>query len=147
MAGVETSEAIVLDASVAVRSVVSEQGSDEAVALLSRPMGWIAPRLMLVESAAALRRKIAADSLTRRDARDALNALLRAVERGAIRLFDDETIVAEALGIAIEHGHKLPDCVYLAIAERENAALATADRRRAELARRRSVPVIAVPSA
>jgi len=48
----------VLDASVAVRWVVQERGSEEAADLLARPIGWMAPRLMLTEVAAALRRPV-----------------------------------------------------------------------------------------
>jgi predicted nucleic acid-binding protein len=52
----------VVDASVVVRWIVPEQGAIEALALLARPIDWIAPRLMLTEVAAALRRKVEAQS-------------------------------------------------------------------------------------
>jgi len=46
-AEVEPSTLVVLDASIAVRWLVIEQGSMEAVALLQRRARWIAPRLLL----------------------------------------------------------------------------------------------------
>jgi predicted nucleic acid-binding protein len=55
----EAPEAVVLDASVAVRWVVTEAGSDEASELLERDVTWLAPRLLLTEAASALRRKAA----------------------------------------------------------------------------------------
>ena len=112
----------VLDASVAVRWVVPEHGSEQAAALLARPIAWIAPRLMLTETAAALRRKVVAGALRADLAAQALDVLIRATADGTVRLADDE-------------------------AEREGAALVTADRRLDELARRRGVASELVPCA
>jgi predicted nucleic acid-binding protein len=52
--------AAVLDASVAVRWVVQERWSEDAADLLARRIGRVAPRLMVAEVAAALRRRAAA---------------------------------------------------------------------------------------
>lgn len=138
---------VVLDASVAVRWVTVETGTEEAVALLSRPVAWLAPRLLLVEAAAALRRKTAGGALRFEIAAEALSALIDAVRDGIVALADDETIVASALTLAASLNHKVPDCVYLALAEREGAGLATADRGLAALAESRGIPVFRVPSA
>src|SRR5262245_33222163 len=110
---------VVVDASVAVRWVVPEKGSDQAAELLSRPLSWIAPRLMLTEAASAVRRKVAEGELRAELAVDAVTALVGAVADGTIRLMDDEEFVAPALMLALALGHKLPDCLYLAVAERE----------------------------
>ena len=56
----ETTAVAVVDASVAVKWVVDEPDSNAAATLLERPICWIAPRLMLVEAAATLRRKAGA---------------------------------------------------------------------------------------
>ena len=56
-------------------------------------------------------------------------------------------VPAVALLLALTLGHRVPDCLYLAVAEREGAALVTADRRLDELARRRGVASELVPSA
>ncbi len=131
----------------AVRWVVTEQGSDEAAALLDGPFSWTAPRLMLTEAASALRRKTAESALDPLVASQALDALLQAVADGVVRLIDDERVVAQALLLALSLEHKLPDCLYLAIAEREGAAIATADLKLARLARNRGVRVFEVPHA
>lgn len=137
----------VLDASVAVRWVVPEVGSDEAAELLLRPIAWIAPRLMLTEAASALRRKVAAGELTTAISSQALDTLVQAIADGILRLVDDEAFVSSALMLAITHDHRMPDCLYLALAERHGAAIATAERRLAGLARQRGVTALTVPSA
>jgi predicted nucleic acid-binding protein len=142
-----TRSGAVLDASVAVRWVVPERGSDEAAALLDRPILWVAPRLMLVEAASALRRKVSARELPAEIAVQGLAALMDAVADGTIVLVEDEAIVAAALTLALTLGHKVPDCLYLALAEREGLSLATADVRLKRLARQRGVPTYAVPAA
>ena len=137
----------VLDASVAVRWVVPERGSEEAAKLLGAAVGWLAPRLMLVEAAGAFRRKVDAGELNASVAVQALEFLVDVADGGLIHLSDDETLVASALTLAMVLKHAVPDCMYLALAEREGAALATADARLARLAASRGVEVWRVPAA
>ena len=137
----------VLDASVAVRWMVPERGSAEAAELLSRPLSWVAPRLMLVEVAAALRRKVADGEIRAELAAQALDALVTAVSDGTIHLANDEELVSAAFALAVAAGHKLPDCLYLAVAERHGLALATADARLGRLARKRGIATFLLPSA
>ncbi len=125
--------------------MVSEEGSAEAAELLERELTWIAPRLLMTEAASALRRKVADGAIDPAVAGQSLDALLQAVADGVIRLVDDERIIAQALLLAISLQHKVPDCVYLALAEREGASIATADDRLTRLARRRGVTVHRVP--
>jgi len=143
----EPPQTVVLDASVAVRWVVEETGSDEAAALLERDLSWIAPRLLLTEVASALRRKTTENLLDSAAASQAIDALLQAIADGVIHLAEDEYIIAQALLLAISLQNKLPDCLYLALAERNGAALATADSRLARLARSRGVTVFEVAHA
>ncbi len=131
----------VLDASVAVRWVVSERGSEDAARLLGEPVGWLAPRLMLTEAAGALRKKVSGGELDPSHAAQALDFLVDGALGGLIHLADDETLVAKALLLAITLRHAVPDCLYLALAEQEGAALATADARLASLALSRGVEV------
>jgi predicted nucleic acid-binding protein len=138
---------VVLDASVAVRWVVEEKGSDEAAALLERDISWITSRLLVTEVASALRRKVGDKTLAPAAAGEALDALLQAVADGVVRLIDDERVIASALLLAVSLHHKVPDCLYLALAEREGAGIATADDRLSRLARSRGVTVLQVPSA
>jgi predicted nucleic acid-binding protein len=138
---------IVLDASVAIRWVVEEAGSDPARAMLAQPVEWTAPRLFLTETASALRRKVVEESIEPTAASDSVAFFLDVVRTGSLRLAEDELLVDKALRLSLLLGHKLPDCVYLALAEREGIALATADQALARLAASRGVPLRLVPSA
>src|SRR5262249_25355235 len=127
--------------------VVDEPHSDVSAALLARPISWFAPRLMLVEVAAALRRKVAERELSPVVGTAALRTLRAATREGTVALADDEQLVSEALLLALDLDHRVPDCLYLALAEREGCALATADRRLATLARSRDVVVLGIGDA
>jgi predicted nucleic acid-binding protein len=131
--------ATVLDASVAVRWLTMEPGTAAAIDLMRRPTRWMAPRLLLTEVAGALHRKITERRLRDVAAAEALDLLLNAVNGGEIRLGEDERFMAAALMLATLTSHKVADCAYVALAEHEGAALATADRRLASLAERRGV--------
>jgi predicted nucleic acid-binding protein len=131
--------ATVLDASVAVPWIATEPGTAAAIALMRRPTRWLAPRLLLTEVAGALHRKIGERRIRDIAATEALDVLLNAVDRGEIQLAEDERFMAAALMLATLMSHKVADCVYVALAEHEGAALATADRRLASLAQRRGV--------
>jgi predicted nucleic acid-binding protein len=137
----------VLDASVAIKWLTSEPASLEAAALFDRPIRWLAPRLLLTEAAAALRRKVTERHIQEVAAISALTILLEAVSAGKIVLANDEDLIATALSLALLLGHRVPDCLYLTIAEREGAALATADAGLAAVARGRGVAVLAIGAA
>jgi len=76
MRGAETASLAVVDASVAVKWVVDESDSDAAATFLARPIRWIAPRLVLVEAAATLRRKVVQRELRVTGAAASLRALV-----------------------------------------------------------------------
>lgn len=137
----------VLDASVAIRFLIPEVGSEAALELFARGNEWRAPRLLLTEVAAALRRKAVAGEFTPAFASNAIAALLRSVASGALRLQADEEVAKSALELSLQAGHKLPDCVYLAVAEAQAIGLATADVKLAQLAEGRGVAVELLPSA
>jgi predicted nucleic acid-binding protein len=147
MPGVETASSAVVDASVAVKWLVDEPDSQMAATLLERPIRWVAPRLMLVEAAATLRRKVVQREIRATSAAASLGVLLDAVREGAIQVVEDEQLVDTALVLALELSHKVPDCVYLALAEREGCSLCTADRPLARIARKREVGVLGVGAA
>jgi predicted nucleic acid-binding protein len=137
----------VVDASVVVRWIVPEKGTSQALALLGRSIDWIAPRLMLSEVAGALRRKVVAGELTAGLAGQGLDFVLGMVARGAMRLDNDESVIRSALALSLAHRHKVPDCLYLALAEKAGVALATADLRLSEIAHARQLRIVLVPSA
>ena len=91
----------VLDASVAVRWLTEEVGSQAARDLLEDNLRWMAPRLLLVEMAAALRRKTLLGLIEADVARDGLRFMIEMVHRGTIQLKDDENLIQKALDLSL----------------------------------------------
>ena len=124
-------EAAVVDASVAVKWVVRESGSDQARSLSSARLD--APDLLLIECANILWKKVRIGDLTRREASSCLTLLLS----GPLILTDSVGLLASALELSCELQHPVYDCVYLALAIQRDVPLLTADRRLVSAARRR----------
>jgi predicted nucleic acid-binding protein len=119
---------IVVDASVTVKWFIPEVGAVPAKALLAAGDELIAPELARVEVASALIRKGLREELTGADVETTLHAWVRAVSEGQIFLLPNSEDVEAAAKLALELRHPLPDCLYLAVAERLGVALITADR-------------------
>jgi predicted nucleic acid-binding protein len=119
--------AVVLDASVAVKWVVDEQGSEAAVALRGRH-SFMAPELILVETANILWRKARQRELTPDEAGVA-HAILMAAD---ITIRPMLPLMASAMRLALSLQHPAHDCVYVALAAAEGIPLVTADRRLAQ---------------
>lgn len=116
---------IVPDASVAVKWVVAEEDTPVARRMLTDANELHAPRLLAAEVANALWSKARQGVI----ARSAAVALIATVTGQPINWADDESVVADALGIALALGRPIYDCMYLALARRIGAALVTADAR------------------
>ena len=119
---------IVVDASVIVKWFVPEVGDAAAKALLSTADELVAPELARVEVASALIRKAIRQATRRRGCGSTLRAWFRALADGQIVLLPNADDIEAAAELALELRHPLPDCLYLAAAERLGVALITADR-------------------
>ena len=115
----------VVDASVAVKLLVDEPGSDAARELTASGEELHAPRLMASEVANALWRKARLGQIGRADA----GAALAWMTEMPVRWNDDEAVSADAVRLALALDHPVYDCVYLALAQRIGAVMLTADRR------------------
>jgi predicted nucleic acid-binding protein len=122
---------LVIDASVALKWVLDEPGSDAADALLDETL--IAPGLWLVEVANALWRRRRQGELTQDEARRRLSALMDAPV--STTPIEDDLLAAAELAASLDH--PVYDCLYLALAIREDAVMVTADPRFATAAGRR----------
>jgi predicted nucleic acid-binding protein len=129
---------IVVDASVIVKWFIPEVGAAPAHALLAAGDELVAPEVARIEVASALVRKALREELTGADVETTLRAWCRALSEGQIFLLPNSEDIEAAAKLALELRHPLPDCLYLAIAERLGVALITADRAFARRAARRS---------
>ncbi|HET9226131.1 MAG TPA: type II toxin-antitoxin system VapC family toxin [Thermoanaerobaculia bacterium] len=122
--------AVVVDASVALKWVVEEEGSREAVALAHGKLA--APTLFLAESANALWAKARRGELAPAEVVERIEALHNA----PVELVPLETLLGDAVRLALELEHPVYDCFYLALAAQRGGVVVTADRRFMETVRR-----------
>jgi len=127
---------IVVDASVAVKWLISERDEDAAENLLRSEQEVVGPLLLRVEVAAAVARKARYREIPEAEAAAAIE-LWAAILRGDIDLFAEDDDLHRALKLSLELDHPLQDCIYLALAERLDAPLITADEKFAAKARSR----------
>ncbi len=113
---------MIVDASVAVKWVIEEEGSDVARALLGR-VDLVAPTLIHAEVANAIWKKQRRGEY----ARDADLATLPELFASLIQTIDESSMMARALQLAIDFDHAVYGCVYLAMAEALDSELITAD--------------------
>jgi predicted nucleic acid-binding protein len=112
----------VIDASVAIKWVISEPDSAEAETLR-----WadrlLAPELIAAEWANALWKKVRRAEITSDEAFIAA----RALEQGEVELLPMRGLLAAASQLAIALDHPAYDCFYLGLATAERCAFVTGD--------------------
>ena len=113
---------IVIDASVAVKWVLDEPGSEAAAALRDREL--IAPTLWLAEAANTLWRHARLGEISNDQAVVRFSELQNAPV-GSVAI---EPHLGAALKLATEIGHPVYDCIYLALAVHHGTQVVTADR-------------------
>lgn len=137
---------LVVDASVAVKLFIDEEGSREAEALFARLAGdssrtLAVPDLFFVECANVFRSRVHRRLMQTAVAREAFGVLrslpLKSVASGEL--------VASALDLALDAGLSVYDAVYAALARTLGAPLVTADARL--LAALRKAGIAALPLA
>ena len=114
----------VVDTSVAIKWVIEEEDSGTAELLQDADM--VAPALFRIEAANVLRTLAMREAISARQALD----LFTFLQAAPVTIIDaDETLEHRALELAHELRHPVYDCVYLAVGERMDRTLVTADRR------------------
>jgi predicted nucleic acid-binding protein len=115
---------LVVDASVALKWLVEEEGTDAADTL--RGQHLVAPALVRVEVANVLRTMTARGSSPSAVAVE----LFALFQRAPVDIVEaDDALERRALDLAIALAHPVYDCLYHALAERMGAPLVTADAR------------------
>jgi predicted nucleic acid-binding protein len=115
---------LIVDASVALKWLVEEAGSDSAEALRTERLA--APALIRIEVANVLRTLAARGAVSAAAAADRF----RLFQTAPLTVMEsDAALETRALAVALEIGHPVYDCLYLALAERLRTFLVTADGR------------------
>jgi predicted nucleic acid-binding protein len=116
---------LVVDASVVVKWFLPEALAEAALRVAATDRVFLAPVLLGAEFANALWQK----QLRREVEGTAAARILDEFRRVAIETFALMPLLPTAFAIASAAGHSVYDCLYLALAEREDCPLVTADRR------------------
>ena len=126
---------LVVDASVAVKWFVEEEGSDGATTRLeNRPFNYhlVAPQFMLLEVVAVIGRRARSKAVEAHYPAQVLQALRRL----GLDLTPDAELLDHATQLSVTLRHPLYDCLYLALSRRLSARLATFDKGLGDIARR-----------
>ena len=121
---------IVVDASVAFKWLLEEEGSDRAAGLVAAQT-VLAPSLLRIEVANALLTKVRRRDISASSARTA-HATLGSFISDWVEI---AALADDAFSIALELLHPVYDCYYLALAQIREVGLVTADLRLIEVCR------------
>jgi predicted nucleic acid-binding protein len=112
-----------VDASVAIKWVVAENGTAEALALVGNRL--LAPSILQTECANILWKKVKRGEMFASEGRIAA----RLLASFGVEFLSPEPDLTRVLELALALDHPAYDCVYLALAESRRVPLITADER------------------
>lgn len=113
----------VVDASVAVKWVVEEEGTAEALTVLGNAR-LFAPDLLVAECANILWKKARRNELSR----DEATVGARLLEQAEVEFLPTRHLLGSATALALELDHPAYDCLYLALSLERNSRFVTADK-------------------
>lgn len=115
---------LVVDASVALKWLIEEEGSDAALSL--REHDLCAPSLLRLEAANVFRTLATRGAVTA----EAAAALFALFQTAPVTIVEpDDALERRAVDLALGLNHPVYDCLYLALAERLSRRVVTANRR------------------
>jgi predicted nucleic acid-binding protein len=117
---------LVVDASIAVKWYVPEDGSRAAAELLDRGDVLVAPDLLAAELGNILWKKVRRGELTPDEATEMATAF---VTHCPVRLRSSTLLLSAALEIAVRFDRTVYDALYVALAVAEDGRLVTGDER------------------
>ena len=116
---------LVIDANVAVKWFIQQQGSDDARRVQAYQGGLIAPAMLISETTSVLWRHVQRGDVPPDHARSALVALPRWFNE----LVEDQSLALQAFDLAVTLNYAPYDLFYLALAIDRGSLLVTADQR------------------
>lgn len=117
----------VLDANVIVKWFAPEVGSDVALELLQGKVTLYAPRLAQIEVTGGLLRKFRTDAWSKERTLLAIHEWQQVIRTGAVLLTPNEEEIEQAIKLSLALRHPIQDCLYLALAEKLEVEMITAD--------------------
>jgi len=118
---------IVVDASVATKWFLAEDETPLANALLNGTRKLFAPALIRVEVHAAITRRFRTGQAPEAEVRQACRDWYEMIDEGLLTLLVSEPDEPQAIDLALQLKHPFQDCLYLALAQRLQVPLVTAD--------------------
>lgn len=119
---------VVADASCFVALFLPDEDSSLVERYLDQAETVAAPKLAIVETAAAFFRRVRKGSFTVPQAKAAADSWQQTIVSGSIRFYEDAAILSEACTTAGRLSHALQDCIYLELARKLGYTLVTGDR-------------------
>ncbi len=116
----------VVDASVGVKWLVTEPLSGESARLLASDATLLVPDLFFAETTSALAAKHRVGEMSREDLAEAVDLLRIAPVATPLSM---RQLASSASRLAVDLGHTVDDCFYLALAIYEDYPVVTADTR------------------
>lgn len=113
---------LVVDATIAIKWVVEEEGTAEAVSLLHSGL-LAAPDLLTADCAAILAKKVAGYELPQ----DEAVLAARLLSQSDVELYPMRSLLEPAVQMASDLDHPAHDCIYLALAMTNGWQLVTTD--------------------
>ena len=117
-------ETVVIDANVAIKWVITEEGTEQALQLRER-YHFAAPDLILAECANILWKKVQHGQATEALATASIEALISS----QIEIVAMDSLAATALALSLQMQHPAYDCFYLSLALARDYRFVTADAR------------------
>lgn len=115
----------VIDASVLVKLFFKEEHSDASVHWVKNARELLAPDLLWAETTNVVFKRLRRDLITGDDA----IALVREMLRVPVVTYRSFDLATAAMALAIQTDRTVYDCLYLALAQRENVPLLSGDER------------------
>jgi predicted nucleic acid-binding protein len=130
---------LIVDASIAVKWLLQEEGSEQArMAVQGHDLA--APAFLRLEVFHVMWRRSRRGEATNSQLRETLPALHKIIGS----FVSDEPLIPKAAEIAIAHTLAIYDCLYLALALQNEAALITADQKQFAAARKLRIKALTI---